>query len=83
MLKFNVGTQYPVINNEDILNLPIPKVDAVTQAKIADLIQESFKLKSESEKLLEIAKRAVEIAIEQDEAAAIKFLSKETGENLS
>lgn len=27
LLKFNVGTQYPVIRDEDILGLPIPKVE--------------------------------------------------------
>ena len=33
------------------------------------MVQESFSLKAESERLLDVAKRAVEIAIEQDESA--------------
>ena len=75
MLKFNVGTQYPVIRDEDILGLPIPKVEHAIQAKIASLVKESFTLKAESERLLDVAKRAVEMAIEQDESAALDWLS--------
>lgn len=74
MLKFNIGTQYPVIRDEDILNLPIPCIDEETQEKIAALVKESFLLKAESERLLDVAKRAVEIAIEQDESAGINYI---------
>ncbi len=76
MLKFNIGTQYPVIRDDDILNLPIPLIDDETQTKISALVKESFSLKTESERLLDVAKRAVEIAIEQDENAALDWLLK-------
>ena len=46
-------------------------------SEIAALVQQSFTLKAESESLLEDAKRAVEIAIEQDEQAALEFISLE------
>ena len=65
MLKYNVGTSYPVIKDEDVLNLPLPCVEVEIQEKIAAQIKESFRLRSESEKLLFRAKRAVELAIEQ------------------
>jgi type I restriction enzyme S subunit len=78
LLKFNVGTQYPVIRDEDILGLPIPKVEREIQTKIATLVQQSFTLKVESERLLAVAKRAVEMAIEQDEAAALRYLEQQT-----
>lgn len=74
MLKYNVGTSYPVIKDEDVLNLPLPVVSEELQEKIAAQVSESFKLRRESEKLLFRAKKAVEIAIEQSEDAAIKFL---------
>ena len=74
MLKFNIGTQYPVIRDDDILNLPIPCIDEETQEKIAAMVQESFSLKAESERLLDVAKRAVEIAIEQDENAGMAYI---------
>ena len=74
MLKFNIGTQYPVIRDDDILNLPIPCIDDKTQVKIAALVKESFSLKAESERLLDVAKHAVEIAIEQDENAGMLYI---------
>lgn len=77
MLQFNVGTQYPVIRDEDILNLPIPIIDLPTQTQISQLVQESFVLKAESERLLNVAKRAVDIAIEQDEAAGLAYIKQE------
>ena len=45
---------------------------------LAALIEESFALKKESEQLLEVAKRAVEMAIEQDEAAALSYIQANT-----
>ena len=40
---------------------------------------ESFNLRKQSKHLLECAKRAVEMAIEQDEQTAIDWLEDETG----
>jgi hypothetical protein len=59
----------------EIENVIVPLVDIDTQTQIAQLIQQSFTLKAESERLLEAAKRAVEIAIETDEKTAISYLS--------
>jgi len=38
------------------------------------LVEESFKLKVESERLLEVAKKAVELAIEESEESALQFI---------
>ena len=65
LLKWNVGSSYPVIKDEDILNLPIPIPPSETQEQIAELIQRSFALREESKQLLESAKRAVEKEIEK------------------
>lgn len=61
----------------EIENVIVPMVDMATQHQIAELVQHSFTLKAQSEHLLEVAKRAVEIAIEQDEAAALAFIEAE------
>ncbi|WKV12404.1 MULTISPECIES: hypothetical protein [Marivirga] len=45
---------------------------------IKDEINESFKLKKQSEHLLEVAKKAVEMAIEQDENAALAWINEQT-----
>ncbi|MBQ7704199.1 MAG: N-6 DNA methylase [Selenomonadaceae bacterium] len=60
----------------DIEKIPVPIIDAETQGKIAALVEKSFNLRAESERLLEVAKSAVEIAIESGEDVAIKFLNR-------
>ena len=76
LLKFNVGTSYPVIKDDDVLNLPIPFIEETMQIQIAELVEESLRLKSESEKLLELAKLAVEMAIEEGEEKATEFINR-------
>ena len=77
LLKYNVGTQYPVIKDEDVLNLIIPIIDKKIQTQIEDKIKESFRLKEESKRLLEVAKRAVEMAIEEGEDMGMGFIKDE------
>lgn len=74
LLKWNVGSSYPVIKDDNILNLLIPKISENIQCQIATKVQESFTLKAESKRLLNLAKTAVETAIEQGESAALRLL---------
>ena len=76
-LKFNVGTSYPVITDEDILNFLLPKIDSETQEEIKEKITEMYETKKLSKSLLEIAKRGVETAIEKDEQEAEKWINSE------
>ena len=46
------------------------------QNKIEQTINEAFLLEKQSEQLLETAKRAVELAIEQDEQAAMRYIEE-------
>ena len=62
----------------EIGNLSIPIIDYKKQQQIADLIEQSFTLKKQSEHLLEVAKRAVEIAIEENEEIALTYINQET-----
>jgi len=61
----------------EIESVVVPLADMPTQQKIAALVQQSFTLKAESERLLAVAKRAVEMAIEQDELAAMDYLEQQ------
>lgn len=61
-----------------IRSIYIPTVKLDRQQEIANLIQQSFTLKAQSEHLLEVAKRAVEIAIEQDEQTAMDYINANT-----
>jgi type I restriction enzyme S subunit len=77
LLQSNVGTSYPVIRDEDVLNVLIPKIPFEIESVIQNKIQNSFTLKTESERLLAIAKRGVELAIESDEASAQAWMQSE------
>jgi len=61
---------------EEIEQVVVPIIDFKKQEQIAELVEESFKLKTESERLLEVAKKAIEIAIETDEKTAINFIKE-------
>lgn len=55
--------------------MPLPQIDNSIQTEIAEKVQMSFSLRRQSAQLLEYAKRAVEMAIEQGENAALAWLS--------
>lgn len=74
LLRFNVGTSYPVIKDEDVLNMPIPLFEETVKQSIVSKVKEAASLRSQSEQLLEYAKQAVEIAIEQREDVALAWL---------
>ena len=58
----------------EIENVIIPILEMNIQKEIAAKVQESFTLRKQSKQLLEYAKQAVEIAIEQGEGVALKWL---------
>ncbi len=58
----------------EIENVIIPVLDMDIQKGIASKVQESFALRKQSKQLLEYAKKAVEMAIEQGEEAALEWL---------
>ncbi|RAJ12965.1 restriction endonuclease subunit S [Olleya aquimaris] len=58
----------------EIENVVVPIIDFDKQREIADLIEQSFSLKKQSEHLLEVAKKAVEIAIEENEENALAYI---------
>ena len=66
------------ISSNDINKIIIPILPDEIQAKIAELIQQSFTLKAQSEQLLATAKRAVELAIETNEQTALDYITEAT-----
>lgn len=60
--------------------IPIPILDGEIQKDIAEKVQNSFALRRQSKQLLEYAKQAVEMAIEQGEDAALVWLKERSGE---
>lgn len=60
----------------EIENVIIPKLSQEIQQEITNKVKESFALRRESKRLLNLAKTAVEIAIEQGENAALRLLDR-------
>lgn len=74
------GTILTAINKDEFNKVILPKVDGNVQSQIQQKITESFNLRKLSNHLLECAKRAVEIAIEQNEDVAVNWLRDQTKE---
>ncbi|TXL02475.1 type I restriction endonuclease subunit S, partial [Methylococcaceae bacterium CS2] len=68
------GTILTAINQNAFSRILLPILPQAQQLQIQQKITESFELRKQSKQLLENAKRAVEIAIEQDESKAIQWL---------
>ncbi len=70
------GTILTAINKSELSDIPIPIIDAEVQARIKERIDSCYQSRQQSEHLLEVAKRAVEIAIEETEESALKFINE-------
>ena len=68
------GTILTAINKEEFSKITVPKIRVEKQTEIQQKVLESFSLRDQAKHLLEHAKRAVEISIEQDEQTAINWL---------
>jgi len=68
------ASMYPAISVSDILGLPFKHPGKNAEEKIVSLIQEARAKRANSKSLLERAKRAVEIAIEESEETALAYL---------
>jgi type I restriction enzyme M protein len=73
--RIGTGGVQTNISSSDILNILIPIIDDTIQTQIEEKIKESFALKESSKELLEVAKRAVEIAIEDGEDMAMEYIN--------
>lgn len=68
------ATMYPAISEADLLALPIPAIAPSVQAQVQDAVRQSVQARQRATLLLDAAKRAVEIAIEGSETAALALL---------
>jgi type I restriction enzyme S subunit len=76
--KFSTGQINPFLGLANVRLLPIPVFDVAVMNRIAysthQLINDAYSSQTQAKLLLERAKRAVEIAIEESEAAALTYL---------
>ena len=71
------GSNHPRFDEGELLRLPVPKALIARGEEFVAAVQSMITLRERSKQLLEAAKRAVEIAIEQDEAAGMAYLARE------
>ena len=76
MTRVCSGSIMAGMNTDEFANLIIPKIDQHTQHVIAEIIQDCAQKREESIRLLELAKTAVEVAIEQGEDKAMELLTQ-------
>ena len=62
------------ITKDEFLSMPLPSIDENVQKEIAKKVKKSFELRRKSKQLFENTKKAVEMAIEQGEDAALAWL---------
>jgi len=69
------GTILAAVPSKSLRNIIVPNIPPDEQDEIAALVQQSHAARREAKMLLDKAKRAVEIAIEENEERAISFLA--------
>lgn len=72
--KSSKGTSYPTIDDIDVKTLLVPTIEQSIIEKISTLVRQSHEVRREAKLLLEKAKRAVEIVIEEGEDRAREFI---------
>lgn len=72
------GSQHPRFSERDLLAIPLPDAVADASALIEPIVQAAFAARAKSRALLSAAKRAVEIAIQESETAALTYLAEQT-----
>ncbi|MFU2157964.1 hypothetical protein [Caldisericum sp. AR60] len=70
------GTILSAVPKESLRDIVIPLLPPSIQQKIASLVQQSHEARKKAKELLEIAKKAVEIAIEKNEKEALDYILK-------
>jgi hypothetical protein len=68
------GSNHPRFDERELLNLPLPRVLISGQAAYLVAVREMVAQRQRATQLLDAAKCAVEIAIEDNEASALTYL---------
>jgi len=67
---------YPAISERDLLKLPIPRITDKVATQIITEVRQAHAARQQAQVLLAKAKRAVEVAIEESESAALSYLKE-------
>lgn len=70
------GSQHPRFSEGDLFSIPVPDALESVSEQVTAIVQSGFAARHKAHQLLDAAKRAVEIAIENGEPAALRFLTQ-------
>jgi type I restriction enzyme S subunit len=70
------GSQHPRFGEGDLLAIPVPDSVAQVSTEVTKIVQDGFAARNRARRLLDVAKRCVELAIEEGESAAILWLDE-------
>lgn len=73
---YSTASMYPAVRESHIFDLPLPRIDAKTEARIVRNMCHARAARAEANQLLNGARRAVEIAVVRGEQAATRFLDR-------
>lgn len=68
------GSNHPRFDEKELLNLHVPDIVTSISQELSDSVNAATRARQRAAELLEAAKRAVEIAIEDSEATALAYL---------
>lgn len=69
------GSNHPRFAAKDLLAIRVPNIVLEFQGSLQTSVRQSIEKSRESKRLLEVAKRAVEIAIEETEGSAMEYIN--------
>ena len=69
------GSQHPRFSEHDLMRIPLPEQVIKLNSSVTAQVSDALKSRAESLRLLGVARRAVEIAVEESRAAASTFIS--------
>ncbi len=72
------GTILCGILPDELTKIPLPLVETNVQIVLSKKVRSSFSLRAESRRLLDLAKRTIEMAIEQGEQSALRMMEAMT-----
>ena len=81
MIRNSRGSVQQRLNQETLKEIVLPIISDSKQKQIAKQIIKAEKDRQKSKRLLDIAKKAVEMAIEKDEKSAMQWLKEQTQNN--
>ena len=71
------GTILSAISENELRKISLPNIDSQTQQSISEHVRDSFALRKESERLIALAVKSVELAVESGEHSAMKLIQEE------